>query len=189
MKLHPVELERLTPEILHVFGRQPPLLTAGDKTGLNTMTIGWCQLGRLWNLPVCTVYVRPERYTYQFMESHDYFTVSILPEEAKKVTALCGGKSGRDVDKVKACGLTVRWGAGTRPSLTRRSGSWCAGSCTPRTWTLPACWGRGRSCPSTRRGRAAGTGSMWAKSWRPIKNKEFAWQRHRKYETQWCWWG
>ena len=55
MKLHPVELERLTPEILHVFGRQPPLLTAGDKTGLNTMTIGWCQLGRLWNLPVCTV--------------------------------------------------------------------------------------------------------------------------------------
>ena len=58
MKLHPVELERLTPEILHVFGRQPPLLTAGDKTGLNTMTIGWCQLGRLWNLPVCTVYVR-----------------------------------------------------------------------------------------------------------------------------------
>ena len=87
----------------------------GDKTGLNTMTIGWCQLGRLWNLPVCTVYVRPERYTYQFMESHDYFTVSILPEEAKKVTALCGGKSGRDVDKVKACGLTVRWGAGDAP--------------------------------------------------------------------------
>ena len=115
MKLHPVELERLTPEILHVFGRQPPLLTAGDKTGLNTMTIGWCQLGRLWNLPVCTVYVRPERYTYQFMESHDYFTVSILPEEAKKVTALCGSKSGRDVDKVKACGLTVRWGAGDAP--------------------------------------------------------------------------
>ena len=97
------------------FGRQPPLLTAGDKTGLNTMTIGWCQLGRLWNLPVCTVYVRPERYTYQFMESHDYFTVSILPEEAKKVTALCGSKSGRDMDKVKACGLTVRWGAGDAP--------------------------------------------------------------------------
>ena len=45
MKLHPVELERLTPEILHVFGRQPPLLTAGDKTGLNTMTISWAGCG------------------------------------------------------------------------------------------------------------------------------------------------
>ena len=85
MKLHPVELETLTPEILRIFGRQPPLLTAGDRTELNTMTIGWCQLGRLWNLPVCTVFVRPERYTYQFMESHDYFTVSVLPEDAKKM--------------------------------------------------------------------------------------------------------
>ena len=106
------------------------------------------------------------------------------------MTALCGGKSGRDVDKVKACGLTVRWGAGDAPFFDEAE------------WVLvcrklyaqdmdPACvlGGWGRSCPSTRRGRAAGTGSMWAKSWRPIKNKEFAWQRHRKYETKWCWWG
>ena len=108
MKLHPVELERLTPEILHVFGRQPPLLTAGDKTGLNTMTIGWCQLGCVWNLPTCTVYVRPERYTYQFMESHDYFTVSVFPADRKKDMTFCGTKSGRDVDKVKECGFTVK---------------------------------------------------------------------------------
>ena len=108
MKLHPVALETLTPEILRVFGQCPPLLTAGDKSGLNTMTIGWCQLGRLWNLPVCTVFVRRSRYTDQFMESHDYFTISVLPEDAKRVTALCGSRSGRDVDKVKECGLTVR---------------------------------------------------------------------------------
>ena len=115
MKLHPVELERLTPEILHVFGRQPPLLTAGDKTGLNTMTIGWCQLGCVWNLPTCTVYVRPERYTYQFMESHNYFTVSVFPADRKKDMAFCGTKSGRDVDKVKECGLTLCYGAGDAP--------------------------------------------------------------------------
>ena len=102
------------------FGRQPPLLTAGDKTGLNTMTIGWCQLGRLWNLPVCTVYVRPERYTYQFMESHDYFTVSILPEEAKKVTASAvRRRPGRGQgESVRPDGPL---GAGDAPSLTRRS--------------------------------------------------------------------
>ena len=47
MDLHPVAPETLAPEILGVFGRQPPLLTAGDRTHLNTMTIGWCQLGRL----------------------------------------------------------------------------------------------------------------------------------------------
>ena len=115
MKLDHVELSALTPEILRVFGQQNPLLTAGDRSGLNTMTIGWCQLGRLWSVPVCTVFVRPERYTYQFMESRDYFTVSVLPPELKKITAFCGSRSGRDVDKVKECGLTVRCGAGDAP--------------------------------------------------------------------------
>lgn len=115
MRLHCVDPKTLTPEIFQVFGTQNALLTAGDKDGCNTMTIGWCQLGRAWNLPVCTVYVRPERYTYQFMESHDYFTVSVLPQSEKKTMALCGTKSGRDVDKVRECGLTVAYGAGDAP--------------------------------------------------------------------------
>ena len=115
MKLHPVELEKVAPEILRIFGRQNPLLTAGDKETCNTMTIGWCQLGRLWNQPVCTVFVRPERYTYQFMERHSHFTISVLPEEMKSITALCGSRSGRDIDKIKACGLHVCYGDGDAP--------------------------------------------------------------------------
>lgn len=115
MKLNRVGPETLTPEILRVFDRQPPLLTAGNRAGFNTMTIGWCQLGRLWGQPACTVFVRPERYTYQFMESSGYFTVSVLPPELKKVTAFCGSRSGRDVDKAGECGLTVRYGAGDAP--------------------------------------------------------------------------
>ena len=115
MRLHPVDPKTLTPEIFQVFGTQNALLTAGDKSDCNTMTIGWCQMGRLWSLPVCTVYVRPERYTYQFMESHDYFTVSVLPASEKKTLAFCGAKSGRDVDKVQACGLSVCYGAGDAP--------------------------------------------------------------------------
>jgi flavin reductase (DIM6/NTAB) family NADH-FMN oxidoreductase RutF len=115
MDLHPVDFKTLTPEIFQVFGTQNALLTAGDQTGCNTMTIGWCQLGRLWGLPVCTVFVRPERYTYQFMETHDYFTVSVLPVSEKQTMAFCGSKSGRDVDKIKECGLTVRYGAGDAP--------------------------------------------------------------------------
>ena len=107
MKLHPVELERLTPEILHVFGRQPPLLTAGDKTGLNTMTIGWCQLGRLWNLPVCTVFVRPCRYTYEYTEKNGVFTVSLFDKgEYRPQLNLLGTRSGRDIDKMHDSGLT-----------------------------------------------------------------------------------
>ena len=115
MKLHPADPKELASELLQAFSAQNALLTAGDRKSCNTMTIGWCQTGRLWNLPVCTVYVRPERYTYQFMEDQDYFTVSVLPEGEKKTMALCGSRSGRDVDKIKECGLTVRYGAGDAP--------------------------------------------------------------------------
>ena len=111
MRLHPVEVTSLQPEIFRMFEEQPPLLTAGDKEHCNTMTIGWCQLGTLWHLPVCTVYVRPERYTYQFMEEQDYFTVSVLPESEKQPLRICGTKSGRDMDKVKECGFTVKTAA------------------------------------------------------------------------------
>ena len=115
MKLHAVDLQSLPPELFRVFGSQNALLTAGDKSGCNTMTIGWCQLGRLWSIPVCTVYVRPERYTYAFMESHDYFTVSVLPLSDRQTAQVCGTKSGRDIDKIKECGLTLRRGAGDAP--------------------------------------------------------------------------
>ncbi len=113
--LRPVDIRTHLPEVLRAFGGQNALLTAGDRTAANTMTIGWCQAGRLWNLPVCTVYVRPERYTYGFMEAQDYFTVSVLPAEHRKTMALCGSQSGRDVDKFAACGLTLAYGAGDAP--------------------------------------------------------------------------
>ena len=115
MKLHPADFKTLTPEVFRVFGTQNALLTAGDRDVCNTMTIGWCQLGRLWSIPVCTVYVRPERYTYAFMESYDYFTVSVLPLSDRQTAQVCGTKSGRDIDKIKECGLTLRRGAGDAP--------------------------------------------------------------------------
>ena len=115
MKLQSVDIKSLSPEIFRVFGANNALLTAGDREKCNTMTIGWCQMGQLWELPVCTVYVRPERYTYEFMESRDTFSVSVLPVSEKKTMGFCGSKSGRDVDKFAACGLTVDYGAEETP--------------------------------------------------------------------------
>jgi len=118
MKLQPIDPKTLTTEILNIFDEQKALLTAGDKEKSNTMTIGWAQLGTVWGAPLCTVYVRPERYTYDFMEAQEYFTVSVLPPEHKKTTMVyCGTKSGRDVDKFKECELTVVYGAGDAPYI------------------------------------------------------------------------
>ncbi len=115
MALHEVDIIREEPALQQIFGHHNALLTAGDRESCNTMTIGWCQTGILWSIPVCTVYVRPERYTYQFMESKDSFTVSVLPPDRKKTMAICGTESGRDVDKIAKCGLTLCYGEGDAP--------------------------------------------------------------------------
>ncbi|MDD3920676.1 MAG: flavin reductase, partial [Eubacteriales bacterium] len=65
----------------------------------NPMTIGWCQWGRLWNKPVCTVFVRQSRYSHELIEN-GRFTVSVPAEGTmKQELAFCGSKSGRDVNK------------------------------------------------------------------------------------------
>jgi len=82
------------------------LVTAGDKDKFNTMTANWGGMGYLWNKPVVFVFVRPERYTYQFMESSDGFTLSFFDEKYREALDLCGTKSGRDCNKVAEAGLT-----------------------------------------------------------------------------------
>lgn len=83
------------------------LVTAADGEGCNPMTVSWGGTGILWNKPVCTVYIRPQRYTFGLMEKNSHYSLSFLPEDRHDAVVLCGSKSGRDLDKVKACGLTV----------------------------------------------------------------------------------
>jgi len=84
------------------------LVAAGSVDNYNAMTISWGGMGTLWSKPVCTVYVRPTRYTYKFMEENDYFTVSFYDEKYKDDLNIMGTKSGRDVDKVSLTKLTVK---------------------------------------------------------------------------------
>lgn len=104
--LHQVEIKGLKEDFNTLLGERWGLLTAAGKP-VNPMTVGWGQVGRLWGLPVCTVYVRPQRFTRGLIDSAKYFSLSFLPEDKHQVVALCGSKSGRDTDKVKECGLTV----------------------------------------------------------------------------------
>ena len=82
------------------------LLTAGNVEKHNTMTIAWGSFGVMWNKSVLTVVVRPQRYTYEFVEKFNLFTVSFYPETYKKALQLLGTKSGRDCDKTTESGLT-----------------------------------------------------------------------------------
>lgn len=82
------------------------LVTAGNRQKFNTMTANWGGSGYLWNKPVVFVFIRPERYTYEFVESSDGFTLTFFDEKYRAALNLCGMKSGRDCDKVSEASLT-----------------------------------------------------------------------------------
>ena len=101
-----INIKELKESAVSLFDDRWALITAGNAESYNTMTASWGALGELWNKDVCFCFIRPQRYTYEFIEREDYFTVSIFPDEYKKALSYCGRFSGRDVDKAKETGLT-----------------------------------------------------------------------------------
>jgi flavin reductase (DIM6/NTAB) family NADH-FMN oxidoreductase RutF len=100
-----VELFDVLNETLDKLDGEGILLVAGDPP--NPMTIGWGTIGHIWHKQIMTVMVRPVRYTYNLMESVKDFSVCVLPDQFRKELALCGTKSGRDIDKIIACNFTM----------------------------------------------------------------------------------
>ena len=102
-------MAKLETDIFSKFDKQWALLCAGTKEKHNTMTVSWGGMGTLWGRPVVTVYVRPARYTFGFLNESEYFTLSFYPEEYRKVLGVLGAKSGREMDKMHASGLTPKF--------------------------------------------------------------------------------
>ena len=109
--LTPVDPKSLDLNVFSAIGEKWMLITAGTADKCNTMTASWGGLGVIWGAPAATCYIRPERYTKEFVDREEYLTLSIFPEEYRKQLSLCGSKSGREVDKVKECGFTVKTAA------------------------------------------------------------------------------
>lgn len=99
-------MESFNADVFNIFENDWALVTAGTAGDYNTMTIGWGGLGTLWERPAATVYVKKNRYTHDFLEKNDWFTVSFFPAEYKKALGYLGSHSGRDGDKAEAAGLT-----------------------------------------------------------------------------------
>lgn len=87
-------------------GEQWMLLGAGNIDHFNMMTASWGGFGILWHKPVVFVFVRPQRYTYQFIDKNDTFFLSFFEEAYRDVLNVCGSKSGRDINKMSDAGIT-----------------------------------------------------------------------------------
>lgn len=82
------------------------LITAGTRESFNTMTASWGAFGELWHKKVCFCFVRPTRYTYEFMERSDIYTLSFYDEQYRAALNFCGKVSGRSCNKATQAGLT-----------------------------------------------------------------------------------
>ena len=100
--------EEFNCRIFQLLSKRWMLLAAGDLAAgkFNAMTVGWGMMGTMWNLPVVTAAVRPQRHTLEFMNEYETFTLSAFPESCRAILAFCGSHSGRDEDKFAACNLT-----------------------------------------------------------------------------------
>ena len=99
--------DKINDNLIDLIGNRWMLVTAEKDGKANTMTASWGGAGVMWSKPSAFIFIRPQRYTYEFMEKNDGFTLSFFSDEYKKALSFCGSKSGRDVDKAKETGLTA----------------------------------------------------------------------------------
>lgn len=110
MALKKIDIKEISCNPMELIGKQWMLITAGNQESYNTMTASWGHLGCVWGMPSSVVYVRPQRYTKQFVDREEYYTLAFFPEEYKKALGYLGSHSGRDEDKVAKVGLTPVFG-------------------------------------------------------------------------------
>lgn len=106
MSFKEIKPEELKENPFDLIGKQWMLITAGDEKKCNTMTASWGALGVMWGKPTATAYIRQSRYTKEFVDNGEYFTLSVFEEAYRKALNLCGRVSGRDTDKIQDAGLT-----------------------------------------------------------------------------------
>ena len=94
MSFKEVKAEELTMNPFTKIGKEWLLITAGNEEKCNTMTASWGAMGVMWGKNAVTVYIRPQRYTKEFVDREDTFTISVLGEEYRKALNYCGRVSG-----------------------------------------------------------------------------------------------
>lgn len=106
MSLKKIDASTLTFNPFEKLSKQWALVGAGSMDKFNMMTVSWGAVGVIWGKPSVTAYIRQTRYTKEFVDSSDTFTLTFLKDGNRDALNVLGSKSGRDMDKMKDSGLT-----------------------------------------------------------------------------------
>ncbi|OKZ13922.1 MAG: hypothetical protein BHV75_01700 [Bacteroides oleiciplenus] len=101
-----MEASDLPDNVIQLIGKEWMLVTAGNKGSYNTMTASWGGVGYIWERPSTFIFIRDTRYTYQFLQQEESFTLSFFDEKYRNALRICGTRSGRDTNKIEEAGLT-----------------------------------------------------------------------------------
>jgi len=99
-----ISAKEINKNAISLISQEWALVTAGSSDKFNMMTASWGFLGEMWGKDCAIAMIRPQRYTLEFINNSDYFTLSFYGDN-KVVHKVCGSKSGRDIDKAKESGL------------------------------------------------------------------------------------
>lgn len=100
---YPIDLLDMNP--FTKIGKEWALVTAGSKTKCNTMTVSWGGMGVIWNKNVIYIFIRDSRYTKEFIDQGEFFSLSFFDQKYRSALSYCGACSGRDEDKFEKAGL------------------------------------------------------------------------------------
>jgi flavin reductase (DIM6/NTAB) family NADH-FMN oxidoreductase RutF len=102
-----IKPEQLDKNIFQLINDGWMLITAKKDDKINTMTASWGGFGIMWNKKVAYTVMRPQRYTKEFVDGSDRFTLCFFGKEYKKTLSYLGSVSGRNDDKISKSNLTV----------------------------------------------------------------------------------
>ena len=117
MERKEIKVEQIQENLAEMISKRWMLISAGNKDKFNTMTASWGFMGYYTNKFCAVVLIRPERYTYEFIEKEENFTLSFFPEQYRKALSLLGTKSGRDGDKISEAGLKPQFTKAGNPTF------------------------------------------------------------------------
>ena len=103
-----IDPAKLSVEIVTLWDKQWFLLTSGTLDDCNMMTVSWGSIGCMWNKPFAQIVVRPQRYTFEYLEKNDSFTLCAFKENYRQALQHLGSKSGRYGDKLSMTDLTLK---------------------------------------------------------------------------------
>ncbi len=100
-----ISAKEINDNLIKAISEEWMLVAAGSSEKYNMMTASWGFAGEMWGTDCMMTVIRPQRYTLEFINNSDYFTLSFYGDN-KDIHKVCGSKSGRDTDKTALTGLT-----------------------------------------------------------------------------------